>query len=68
MRTHTHTHTHTQTDTHTHTHRQTHICLEKIYVEGPVQNNKKTKIEKSIWILSVKITGPLHPYRTQDYI
>ena len=33
-----------------HTHRQTDVCLQKIYVEGPVQNNEKTKIEKSVWI------------------
>ena len=43
-------HTHTQTD------RQTDICLQKIYVEGPVQNNEKTKIEN---VVSIILDGPL---------
>ena len=46
--------------THTHTHTQTDICLQKIYVEGPVQNNEKTKIENVVsipyWTLTC-ITG-----------
>ena len=46
MRGHTHTHTHTQTD----------ICLQKIYVEGPVQNNEKSKIEN---VVSIILDGPL---------
>ena len=40
-----------QTDKQTNkqTNRQTDICLQKIYVEGPVQNNEKTKIKKRVW-------------------
>ena len=38
------------------THKQTHICLQKIYVEGPVQNNEKTKIEN---VVSIILDGPL---------
>ena len=48
---------------HARTHRQTDICLQKIYVEGPVQNNEKTKIENVVWIMR---TGPLQD--TKDYI
>ena len=43
-------HTDTQTDT------QTNICLKKNYVEGPVQNNEKTKIEN---VVSIILDGPL---------
>ena len=45
---------HARTDTHTDRH--TDICLQKIYVEGPVQNNEKTKIEN---VVSIILTGPL---------
>ena len=48
----THRHTYTQTD------RQTDRHLQKSYVEGPVQNNEKTKIENVVWILSVMRIGP----------
>ena len=41
---------HARTDRHTN--KQTNICLQKIYVEGPVQNNEKTKIENVVWIIS----------------
>ena len=66
MRGQTHKQTHKQTDKqtqhtyNTQTHRQTDICLQKIYVEGPVQNNEKTKIENVVWI---KMTGPLQDTR-----
>ena len=43
--------------------KHTNICLQKIYVEGPVQNNEKTKIENVVWIMR---TGPLQD--TKDYI
>ena len=42
--------------THRHTDRQTNICLKKKYVEGPIQNNEKTKIEN---VVSIILTGPL---------
>ena len=45
---------HARTDRHTN--KQTNICLQKIYVEGPVQNNEKTKIEN---VVSIILTGPL---------
>ena len=45
---------HARTDTHTDT--QTDICLQKIYVEGTVQNNEKSKIEN---VVSIILTGPL---------
>ena len=32
----------------THTNKQTFVCLQKIYVEGPIQNNEKTKIENDV--------------------
>ena len=41
----------------TQTHKQTNICLlTKIYVEGPIQNNEKTKIEN---VVSIILDGPL---------
>ena len=42
--------------THKQTDRQTDICLQNIYVEGPVQNNEKTKIEN---VVSIILDGPL---------
>ena len=36
---------------------QTDICLQKIYVEGPVQNNEKTKIENVVSIPYWTLTG-----------
>ena len=53
------------TQTHKHTNKQTNICLQKIYVEGPVQNNEKTKIENVVSI-QVILTGPLQAYRDKD--
>ena len=44
--------TKTQTDRHTH--------LQKSYVEGPVQNNEKTKIENVVWIITTV------PFGTKD--
>ena len=41
---------------HARTNRQTNICLQKIYVEGPVQNNDKSKIEN---VVSIILDGPL---------
>ena len=38
-------HARADTQTNKQTNKQTDICLQKIYVEGPVQNNEKTKIE-----------------------
>ena len=38
------------------TNRQTDICFKKIYVEGPVQNDEKTKIEN---VVSIILDGPL---------
>ena len=35
---------------------QTNICLQKIYVEVPVQNNEKSKIEN---VVSIILDGPL---------
>ena len=39
-----------------HTDTQTNICLKKKYVEGPIQNNEKTKIEN---VVSIILDGPL---------
>ena len=39
-----------------HTDTQTNICLQKIYVEIPVQNKEKSKIEN---VVSIILTGPL---------
>ena len=49
------------------THRQTDICLQKIYVEGPVQNNEKTKIENVVWIKITFCTG-LKIISNPDYL
>ena len=46
--------------TKTHTHRHTHRHLQKSYVEGPVQNNEKTKIENVVWIITTV------PFGTKD--
>ena len=42
----------------TKTHTDRH--LQKSYVEGPVQNNEKTKIENVVWIITTV------PFRTKD--
>ena len=47
-----------QTDTQTDRHTDRH--LQKSYVEGPVQNNEKTKIENVVWITTTV------PFRTKD--
>ena len=39
-----------------HTNKQTDTNLQKSYVEGPVQNNEKTKIEN---VVSIILDGPL---------
>ena len=44
---------------HARTHTHTNICLQKIYVEGPVQNNEKSKIENVVSTESIILTGPL---------
>ena len=43
-----------------HTNKQTDTNLQKSYVEGPVQNNEKTKIENVVWIITTV------PFRTKD--
>ena len=40
--------------------RQTDRHLQKSYVEGPVQNNEKTKIENVVWIITTV------PFGTKD--
>ena len=50
----------TKRHTDRHTDRQTDRHLQKSYVEGPVQNNEKTKIENVVWIITTV------PFGTKD--